>query len=177
MKFKYIVTLILSCYASLIWGQSKKVQIETLIKEKDSLLMILSNERKNYENQIYKYNHLYDSVIEVSNEVKLDLEKKINDSSKEILLLKGRVTSILTENETLDSISAKYQKRIAQIEEYLKKSKDSLSILNKELSANTQDSSFKQFLSWQKNIHQTIWVITKNQIDTNDKVDGKWFFH
>jgi hypothetical protein len=38
-----------------------------------------------------------------------------------------------------------------------------------------QDSSFKQFLSWQKNINQKIWVITKNQIDTNDKVDGKWF--
>ena len=31
--------------------------------------------------------------------------------------------------------------------------------------ANNQDSSFKQFLSWQKNINQKIWVITKNQID------------
>ena len=41
--------------------------------------------------------------------------------------------------------------------------------------ANNQDSSFKQFLSWQKNINQKIWVITKNQIDTNDKIDGKWF--
>ena len=52
MKFKYIITIILTSYTSLICGQSKKVQIETLIKEKDSLLMILSNERKNFENQL-----------------------------------------------------------------------------------------------------------------------------